>query len=89
MGATGAHAGERNDAEKQVPPPKEREHGRAWATGPKRPRERASWAVLAFSFIMKFLPPFLFILSIEFKSNQITNSKFEYFKHVHQPKNKV
>jgi hypothetical protein len=58
-GATGALAGERNDTDWRVPPRRESAGARVRA-GPKRPRERASWAVLGFSFILKFLFPFLF-----------------------------
>jgi hypothetical protein len=37
-------------------------------------RTGLGWAELAFPFSFEFLIPFLFIFSIEFKSNQITNS---------------
>jgi hypothetical protein len=68
-------AGEGNDADRQVPPRSERGCGRAWAHG-----AGPSWAeteaglISGFSFILNFLFLFFFIYSIEFKSNQTTNS---------------
>jgi hypothetical protein len=46
----------------------------------------AEWAEIGFSFSLEFLMPFLFIFSMDFKSNSNQISNSNQFKHVHQTK---
>jgi hypothetical protein len=79
---------------------RESARARTWAVAdrwdlPVRRRGRArglaglSWAEGAefgLSFSLEFLMPFLFIFSMDFKSNSTQISNSNYFKHVHQIK---